>query len=246
MTEVTDEVSSTVMGHSYTLYVYLPPGYESSADAYPVLYLLDGDTVKDDASRVVDDLVESGTVPPLIVVAIGYGSGKNMRTYDYTPTVDSDGDGGGAADFWDFLTGELFPYIDSKYRVISGADYRYIDGHSFGGLAVLYGFFFHNDAIKNFIATSPSLWWDNEVFFKYEGKFPASAGSLTGSIKLFISTGTLEGMGMNVLMEEFAARLKSRGYGFLSLKSMEIPHKRHWNNRYFALEEGLKFVLGGK
>ncbi len=242
MTEVDEEISSKVMGHSYFLYIYLPSDYEASNNTYPVLYLLDGDAVKDDASRVVDELVTSGVIPPVIVVAIGYGSGRNMRMYDYTPTVDSDGDGGGARDFWDFLTTELFPYIDSNYRVTPGGAYRYIAGHSFGGIAVLYGFFFHNDAIKNFIATSPSLWWDNEIFFKYESEFHVSSGN----IKLFLSTGALEGMGMNILMEEFAARLLSRGYSFLTLKRMEIPHKRHWNNRYIALKEGLKFTLGSK
>ncbi len=243
MKYVTERINSKNTGHSYTLYIYLPSNYSNTNDSYPTLYLLDGDSVHEDSSYIISKLIDSNTIPPIIVVAVGYGDGPNRRMTDYTPTVDPDGDGGGASKFFKFLTEELIPHIDSEYRTKTDPAFRCIAGHSLGGIAVLYALFFYYDTFANFIATSPSLWWDNEIFFSYESDFSQKAESINSTLRLFTSVGALEGMGMNVLLEEFVNRLKAPNYPFIKIFKEIIPHKRHWENRYIALKEGLKVIF---
>src|SRR5437868_6275358 len=66
------------------LIVYVPPGYEGSAQRYPVLYLQDGQNLFDPATAfggqdwradiTADQLICSGSIRPLILVGI-YNTG---------------------------------------------------------------------------------------------------------------------------------------------------------------------------
>ena len=73
------------------LIVYLPPGYETSGQRYPVLYLQDGQNLFDPetafgghdwrADQTADDLVARGMIEPVILVGI-YNIGiRRMSEY---------------------------------------------------------------------------------------------------------------------------------------------------------------------
>ncbi|MBR8537811.1 alpha/beta hydrolase [Carboxylicivirga sediminis] len=73
------------------IFIYLPPGYQSSNQHYDVLYMHDGQNLFDAAStgqewgldEVAEDLITSGKIAPLIIVGIGNTSN---RMDEYTPT----------------------------------------------------------------------------------------------------------------------------------------------------------------
>lgn len=74
------------------LLVYLPPGYETSGDRYPVLYMHDGVNVFD-ASEVggewrmdeqAEEMIADGRMRPAIIVGVG---NTPDRTNEYTPTA---------------------------------------------------------------------------------------------------------------------------------------------------------------
>ena len=103
--------------------IYLPPCYdEKTEERYPVLYLLHGQTYRDDqwirlgAIEVADNLILTGESIPFIIVF------PDDRYWNLPP-----GPG-----FGQRLVEELIPYIDSTYRTFPDRDHRAIGGMSRG------------------------------------------------------------------------------------------------------------------
>ena len=66
---------SSTAGKQQRMQVYLPAGYDSTQDSYPVLYLINGGGTDDTAwtgggnmQEIMDELIVSGTAKPMIVV----------------------------------------------------------------------------------------------------------------------------------------------------------------------------------
>ena len=66
---------SATAGKQQRMQVYLPAGYDSTQDSYPVLYLINGGGTDDTAwtgggnmQEIMDELIVSGTAKPMIVV----------------------------------------------------------------------------------------------------------------------------------------------------------------------------------
>lgn len=98
-----DETSlrSTHTGITYPYNVYLPAGYATSAKAYPVIYMTDGQW----ASNLYQIADRKGK--EVILVLIFQGP-DNRRMIDYTET--------GAGAYMRFLKSEMAPLIESTYR----------------------------------------------------------------------------------------------------------------------------------
>jgi predicted alpha/beta superfamily hydrolase len=171
-----DSIRSATLDEVRPYLVYTPPSYDDTTSApqgYPVLYLLDGDAHFHSVTGLVQILGTgvNGTfvVPEMIVVAIP----NTNRTRDLTPThTDLGFDGkptpafaesGGNAPFFDFLTRELIPEIDARYRTMP---YRVLVGHSFGGITVLNALYTIPRAFDAYVAIDPSLWWDHETLLR--------------------------------------------------------------------------------
>jgi len=105
--------------------VYLPNSYNNTYKSYPVIYLLDRETLFNSFTGVVDMLSSDASpqIPEMIVV--GINTSQN-RLRDASPTKSLIGyrgikeDGlevtGGADNFLKFIEIELIPHIDSSYR----------------------------------------------------------------------------------------------------------------------------------
>lgn len=131
--------------------VYLPDGYDSGKQRYPVLYLLHGaggdETDWDRQAHIkltADALIAKGAIPPSIIVMPG------------CPTcwwVDGRQDKAETA-FWN----DLVPAIDQTYRTIARRDGRFIAGVSAGGFgAVRYGLRYP-DRVGAVAALSPAVY----------------------------------------------------------------------------------------
>jgi len=168
----TDTFYSKTLGESRRLHIYLPSSYGDTyfyPHRYPVLYLLDGDSHINSMSSIVETLSEHRgpmDFPELIIVAIP----NTDRMRDLTPThitkdpthqMDSVSlsHTGGGEKFLSFISNELMPHIDSVYRT---APYTIFMGHSLGGLTVINAFLHHTSMFNAYIATDPSMSWDDE------------------------------------------------------------------------------------
>lgn len=117
------------------VYVYLPPGYESSTKRYPTLYLLHGFTANSNVwnngsyqgmnlQALMDDSIKNGKVREMIVVAAnGWNAYKGSF---YTNSVVT-------GNWEDFIVRDLVNYVDTNYRTIGSPESRGIAGHSMGG-----------------------------------------------------------------------------------------------------------------
>ena len=127
---------STALKRFRRMHVYTPPGYETSTQRYPVFYLLHGAMDCDDswwtvgrAGFILDNLIAAGKAKPMIVVMpAGHTGPFSFNPGAPRPPVDEF-----AADF----KGDVVPYIEKTYRVLTDRQSRAIAGLSMGGAQTL-------------------------------------------------------------------------------------------------------------
>lgn len=156
--------------------VYLPPDYDSAPGRhYPVLYLHDGQNVFDSATafggsewradETAQVLIHEGAIRPLIMVGI-YNTGTS-RIHEYTPTCGPFGTSDGKGSLYGcMILEELMPFIESRYRVLTGPSNTGMAGSSLGGLVTLYIGLSHPDVFGRLGVLSPSIWWDHGVILQ--------------------------------------------------------------------------------
>lgn len=114
-------------------WVVLPPGYETSATRYPVVYWTHG--FGGDLRHAMYTAVSywngmaKGGLPPMIWVMLDESSPTG--THEFADSVNN-GPWGAA------LTEELIPQIDRDYRTDGTSASRFLTGHSSGGWAALW------------------------------------------------------------------------------------------------------------
>lgn len=132
---INTELYSAVLGETKPYTIYLPDGYGTGDERYPVLYLLHGawgtdrDWTDKGALREIADLtISGGTAVPMIVVmpdARGTGPdyGGERMGYFNVP----------GWNYETFFFDELMPHIDATYRTIPDKKHRAVAGLSMGG-----------------------------------------------------------------------------------------------------------------
>ena len=177
------------------VWVYLPPGYETNQGGrYPVLYMMDGQNVFDDATsfagewkvdETLEELIPAGVVAPLIVVAVA--NGGDRRGHEYTPWYSSSREfGGGGGKHLKAWIDVLLPFIDENYPTLTGPENTGLAGSSFGGLMTLYGAYTHPDVFGRCGSFSPSIMFAG-------GRLPDMIADRTKpDIMLYVDMGTRE------------------------------------------------------
>jgi len=156
-------ITSKFVNENRIINIWTPLNYNKQAtDSFPVLYMPDGG-IKEDFPHIANTLaklIEEKKIPPFILVGIENTdrrrdlTGASESEYDkqYCPITD------GAKDFRAFITDELIPEINKKYRTNSK---KGIIGESLAGLFVVETFFTKPETFDFYIAIDPSLWWNN-------------------------------------------------------------------------------------
>lgn len=160
------EFESEEVGRNYHIFVRLPEGYDAeSAETYPVVYLLDGDSTFPMLAPTHLFLTFDENIPEAILVGIAYGGfGEvNKRHIDFTAQADGTKGEAGAVEFLSFLKTELIPNIESKYQ--ANPDKRILLGQSRGGYFALWSALEDPDLFWARIASNPSLIPGKDLFF---------------------------------------------------------------------------------
>jgi enterochelin esterase family protein len=131
---------SKSLGTTRNVYVYTPPGYEQSNAKYPVLYLLHGSGLVEEAwisagraNIIVDNLLAQGKVRPMVLV-MPYGHVARAMADEPDRGAGRGGGPGTQPDgFEKDLIGDVMPLIDKTYRVLTDRDHQAIAGLSMGG-----------------------------------------------------------------------------------------------------------------
>ncbi len=202
---------SKSLGETRTVLVSLPAAYEQSSERYPVLYLTDGPLHLEHVAGVVDPLTDLQRMPPVIIVAIK----QNDRTHDLTPThVDAQPASGGGKKFAAFISGELVPLIDARYRTVPCRLYA---GHSYGALLGLDMLFDEPARFNAWILVSPTANWDDGYILKRANEFAGGKTSvilMRGAEDPDIVEGT----------DRLAAVLSKKAIDFASMTFAEEDH----------------------
>lgn len=151
---------SRILGNERTIVVYLPPGYEHSADArYPVLYMQDGQNLFDEGTsyagvewkldEAAQMLISEGKIKPIIIVGI-YNTPD--RTAEFTPPP-----WGRAGLYGRFIVEELKPFVDRTYRTLPDRANAAIGGSSLGALATLFIAKANKDVFSQIAILTPFL-----------------------------------------------------------------------------------------
>lgn len=157
-------IRSDVLGDERQINVRAPQGGEDGR-RYTTLYVIDG-ALDQDFTHIagLGQLGElSWQYEPLIIVGVQ----TRTRIHELTPpAIDERYRGafpnaGAAADFRRFLEQEVIPFVETRYP--TGAR-RAVMGESLAGLFVVDTMLRRPALFNDYIAISPSLWWDDRAW----------------------------------------------------------------------------------
>ena len=236
-------IHSKILNEDRTIKIWFPNDYGKSKKKYPVLYLLDAEYFFQQAASAVQflsecDYISNHPIPQMIIVGI-----ENIdRNRDYTPTYAPEQPGnlrfptsGKADKFTRFLSSELIPYSHSNYKT---QPYRILAGWSLGGLFTVHTFFENPQLFSAYLAVSPSLWWDNDMYVKRSESILSS--KKISNKPLTVTWGTLEGGNIGrTVRNGFARVMKEKLNPDFPFTFVEIPGEGHSFVPYKAIYQGL-------
>ncbi|MCE1205057.1 MAG: hypothetical protein LWW79_10685 [Holophagaceae bacterium] len=240
------------LGTTRTLRILLPPGYETSGQRYPVLYMHDAQNLFDAATSFageweVDEalakLGASASLPPIIVVGIDHG-GKE-RLAEYSPYRDERIPTAKGAATADFLVKTLKPWVDRTYRTKPEAEHTALAGSSLGGLLSLYTALRHPGVFGKAACFSSSFWVGGCQMLK-----EAAAAKPDPALRLYLDIGDREAGAPADSRQavqdtlDIAEALRRRGLGPERLKVVVAEGARHTERAWAArFPEALRWLF---
>lgn len=264
-TEVRD-IHAQALNRDYQVFVALPDSYREGSKRYPVLFVVDADYSFSIVRNIAQRLNKHAGMEEVVVVGLSYAKGDGgiySRRRDYTPTTPrnhnyrSDMPGrqpafGEAAAYGKFVSGQVFPYIASHYRV--NMERKIFIGHSYGSLLGLQILLSEPRTFDHYILGSPSLWYDAGVMFEREQAYAATHKDLPASV--YFGIGGLERLepgkkrsrseedaDMVEDLREFDAMLKSHAFPNLTTRLHVFEDEDHASVFPFVLTHGLRAYL---
>ncbi|CAN5376529.1 alpha/beta hydrolase [soil metagenome] len=218
-------IRSAILGDERRLNVYLPAHYADPSRRFPVLILLDGGEAEDfhPISGLAQITAANGFGQELIVVGI---EGVDRR-HDLTPVITSPADrqtlpkAGGADAYRRFLIEEVKPWVAAHYRTSGRTG---LVGESLAGLFTLETLLKTPGAFDDYIASSPSLWLDDQALSKAATDH-LRKGAFNGK-RLWIGLGG-EGPEMQAGADRVVAALKAAAPTGLTWTFDPRPTERH-------------------
>ena len=218
---------SVNVGDDYTIYVHIPPGYDTTKIKYPTLYLTDGDWDKNVASNSFNMLRQDYVTREAVIVAIGYGERTNQRNRDLEPKT-------GAPKFLAFIEKEVIPFIESKYRV---TDDRTLSGYSYGGTFATYALF-NRPGLFNTVCIGAPGFSDNLV--PEAQKYFSANKDLKA--RIFIGVGSYEHETVNNVMQ-FKDYLLKQNCKDLEIETRITPNASHGAAKPPVIQNGIEFAF---
>lgn len=212
---------STELNNSRTVWVYVPHGYSTSTENYPLILFHDGQDYLQlgAAVNILDYLIHHELIAPLIAVFIP----PVNRTAEYA--------GSQKEEFTAFIVSGLMPWLEGRYRIRPEAEARAVAGASNGGNISLW-----------------MGWQEPEVFGKiaaFSGNVESaiSSGFQTGALldlKIYLDIGTYDISQLIPLVKGLRDILETRGYPLLY---QEIHEGHSWGNWKGHLKDALVFLF---
>ena len=252
-------LESKIFNNQRSLRIYLPEDYQGER-SFKVLYLNDGQDLfgfshggpphEWRADEIMDSLVQSG-MEPLIIVGIDH-MGRD-RPNEYLPWPDEYLDPPlpqpQGALYPEFLTNEVMPLIEQKYKVRKGRNHTGIGGASYGGLITLYTLLMKPEKFGFALIESPSLYVNQQQIIQMvhekHWKWPSRLYLGIGTNEMALENCGKENednlMAVNdvVSLQQLVKSQSPQTSVFLNIDSCATHHENAWSKR---LPSALKFL----
>lgn len=223
------ELDSKVLSEQRHIQVLLPENYDSETNStYPVIYLLDGDYNFHSVSGMLDSLANKGQLTPKLILVGIADKGTSAYRNNMSPT-------GQAKAFLSFLTDEVKPYIQQHYRT---ADNSILVGQSIGGLFVVNTLLESPQSFDNYVAISPSAWYENDLIVK---KAAEKLPSITQVMGVYLSVADEVKMSIYGLVNEFDTHAHKQ----VNWNFKRYLDETHDSTGLIALRDSLKQIFKG-
>ena len=147
-----------------------------------------------------------------------------------------------------FMINEVVPHIDETYR--TRTDKRIFVGQSLGGLLGSYILLKKPGIFSDFILTSPSLWWDDEMMFALEEDAFRAGVKPVGRVYYAVGeteTPAINGRNHDMVgqMLRFAKRLRSRNHAGLEVRDEVITDSTHQTTFPIGFTRAMRWLMPG-
>ena len=155
-----DSILSKKLDAYRHLTVSLPPSYDrETKKVYPLLFLLDGDYLFDPFQGAISYGNYWDDLPEVIIVGLAQNR-ENERYSDCTFDESTGLPEGKGESFFEFIGGELMPFLQNKYRI---SPFKIIAGHDVTAGYMNLFLYKDNPLFNAYISLSPELATEMEV-----------------------------------------------------------------------------------
>lgn len=215
-------ITSKVFGGERRIVVRTPTYYNEDPERrFTTVYIIDGGPEQDFPHLA--GIAQSGdvnwTFDPVILVGV---ETVNRRAEITPPATNIElyreelgADPGGSDEFRRFIRDEVKPFVEANFRT-SGRDA--VIGESLAGLFIVETLFKSPDLFDDFIAVSPSMWWEDMEYGRNARKYLKSLPD--GERRLYLTIGN-EGLRHKEGLDRLVAGLKKSAPD--NLKWLYVP-----------------------
>ena len=215
--EVVDEnVPSELLSQSLAVKIYLPPCYDQEREAaYPVLYMLHGQTYADDQWQrlgllaAADEMTAAGEIVPMIIVMpydLSWAAGPEESKFD------------------EALVNELIPYVETHYNACSARACRALGGLSRGGNWAIYLAFTHPELFSAIGGHSAPLFYGEMQRVTAALKVPGAVEKLPA---IYIDAGDKDEDLEQIL--DYVTLLKKNNVPYVFSEFMGYHNEEYWS-----------------
>jgi enterochelin esterase-like enzyme len=252
-----ETIPSRYLSQDLSFLVYVPDGYDTSAQDYPVLYLLHGFGGNEQAwvqtgsiQAKADRLIASGTIPPALIVMPGC-----PRCW----WVDGIREQAETA-FWS----ELVPRVTSLFRTIDSREGRVIAGLSAGGYGAIHLALKYPERFAAAAAFSPAIYSETppaasaariySPFMGADGKFNQAAWTENNyprlidkyfasgqRVPIYLVSGDHDKLGIAFETALFFKRIFDKQPDFVEMRVVDGGHS--WAVWSAAVDEAMTYLF---
>jgi predicted alpha/beta superfamily hydrolase len=227
------------------LFAYLPPPHGEPGRRFPVVYMLDGQNLFDDATAYsgvewqVDETMEQLVHEGLEAMVVGIPAAPgDERGHEYS--------GRKIEQHLSFVADTVRPLVETSFHVDPRRERTGIAGSSLGGVASLHAVFTRPETFGFAGVLSPAFWWTGD-----DRWFELVERTVKPDARIYIDVGDsempedeqtrrryVEGF------ERMTALMRSRGFDEDSLRAVLEPGGAHFETDWARrLPDALRFLL---
>lgn len=176
-------LKSEILGNERKAWVYTPPNYNATGEAYDLMILFDGVayTLLVPTPLILDNLLARDLIRPLVTIVLDNPTPTSRNVeMPCNPR------------FADFLASEVVPWARQNYNVTKDAARTIVGGSSFGGLAATFAGFRHPEVFGNVISQSASFWWKPYGDIEHEWLTRQFVASPKLPVRFYMDVGLME------------------------------------------------------